>query len=105
MADRAALYYNVTADMVTKFEYLLTAIELSVNEYQLRSFISPSSEIFDSIDTLSRQTIILRRRFWHVRSMINFLVHIIGLNLNNLEKLPTGFLIVVVSMTAIGIGL
>jgi magnesium transporter len=176
MADRAALYYNVTADMVTKYEYLLTAIELSVNEYQLRSFISPSSEIFDSIDTLSRQTIILRRRFWHVRSMINFLVHnehdkeavkyiemvyddisqlidfvesyegtinsirelyvakvslqindtmrvltiftvvllpltltagfcgIIGLNLNNLEKLPTGFLIVVVSMTAIGTG-
>ena len=28
-----------------------------------------------------------------------------GLDLNNLEELPTGFLIVVVSMVAIGIGL
>ena len=40
-----------------------------------RSFVRPSPEIFDSIDTLSRQTIILRRHFWRVRNIINFLVH------------------------------
>ncbi len=53
----------------------MTALELTVNEYQRRSFVKPSPEIFDSIDTLSRQTIILRRHFWRVRNIINFLVH------------------------------
>jgi magnesium transporter len=53
----------------------LTALELTVNEYQRRSFVRPSPEIFDSTDTLSRQTIILRRHFWRVRSIINFIVH------------------------------
>ncbi len=74
-AQIAALYYNVLAEIVTKYEQLLTALELSVNEYQRRSFIRPSPEIFDSIDVLSRQTIILRRHFWRVRNIINFLVH------------------------------
>jgi len=63
------------AEIVTKYEQLLTALELTVNEYQRRSFVRPSPEIFDSIDTLSRQTIILRRHFWRVRNIINFLVH------------------------------
>jgi magnesium transporter len=53
----------------------LTALELTVNEYQRRSFVRPSPEIFDSIDILSRQTIILRRHFWRVRNIINFIVH------------------------------
>jgi magnesium transporter len=50
-----ALYYNILAEIVTKYEQLLTALELSVNEYQRRSFVRPSPEIFDSIETLSRQ--------------------------------------------------
>jgi magnesium transporter len=172
-----ALYYNILAEIVTKYEQLLTALELSVNEYQRRSFIRPSPEIFDSIDTLSRQAIILRRHFWRVRNIINFLVHhehdkeevkyiemvyddisqlidfvesyegtinsirdlyvakvslqindtmrvltiftvillpltliagiygMNGLDLNNLGELPSGFLIVVITMVCIGIGL
>lgn len=56
------------------YEQLLTAVKLSVNEYQRRSFARPSEAIFDEIDTLSRQTIILRRHFWRVRNIIN-LVH------------------------------
>src|SRR6476646_26996 len=71
----AALYYNVIAEIVTRYEQLLTALELSVNEYQQRSFVRPSPEIFDSIDILSRHTIILRRHFWRARNIINFLVH------------------------------
>ena len=74
-ATIAALYYNVLAEIVTKYEQLLTALELTVNEYQRRSFVRPTPEIFDSIDTLSRQTIILRRYFWRVRNIINFIVH------------------------------
>jgi magnesium transporter len=70
-----ALYYNVIADIIDMYEQLLTAIELSVNEYQRRSFTRPSSQMFENIDVLSRQTIVLRRHFWHIRNIINFLVH------------------------------
>jgi magnesium transporter len=70
-----ALYYNILAKLVTKYEQLLTALELSVNEYQRRSFVRPFPAIFESIDILSRQTIMLRRQFWHVRNIINFLLH------------------------------
>ena len=173
----AALYYNVISEIVTRYEQLLTALELTVNEYQRRSFIRPTPEIFDGIDILSRQTIILRRHFWRVRNIINFIVHnehdkeevkyiemvyddisqlidfvesyegtinsirelyvakvslqindtmklltiftvillpltliagiygMNGLDLNNLDELPAGFLIVFISMVCIGIGL
>ena len=70
-----ALYYNILAELVTKYEQLLTALELSVNEYQRRSFVRPLPAIFESIDILSRQAIMLRRQFWHVRNIINFLLH------------------------------
>ncbi|HEX7275159.1 MAG TPA: magnesium transporter CorA family protein [Nitrososphaeraceae archaeon] len=70
-----ALYYNILAGLVTKYEQLLTALELSVNEYQRRSFVRPLPAIFESIDILSRQAILLRRQFWHVRNIINFLLH------------------------------
>lgn len=70
-----ALYYNILAELVTKYEQLLTALELSVNEYQRRSFVRPFPSIFESIDILSRQTIMLRRQFWHIRNIINFLLH------------------------------
>lgn len=70
-----ALYYNILAEIVSKYEQLLTALELSVSEYQRRSFVKPMPAIFNEIDTLSRQTIILRRHFWRVRSVVNFLVH------------------------------
>jgi magnesium transporter len=70
-----ALYYNLLAEVVNRYEQLLTAIELSVNDYQRRSFARPSALMFESIDLLSRQTIVLRRHFWRVRNIINFLVH------------------------------
>lgn len=63
------------ANIVTKYEQLLNALELSVNEYQRRSFVRPLPAIFESIDILSRQAIMLRRQFWHVRNIINFLLH------------------------------
>ena len=70
-----ALYYNLLAGFVSKYEQHLTALELSVNEYQRRSFVRPFPAIFESIDILSRQAIMLRRQFWHVRNIINFLLH------------------------------
>ena len=71
-----SLYYNMLAEIVTKYEQLLTGLELSVNEYQRRSFARPLPSIFESIDILSRQAIMLRRQFWHVRNIINFLRHV-----------------------------
>jgi magnesium transporter len=70
-----ALYYSLLAEIIGKYEQLLTAIELSVNEYQRRSFARPSEAMFENIDVLSRQSIVLRRHFWRVRNIINFLVH------------------------------
>jgi magnesium transporter len=69
------LYYNLLAEIIEKYEQLLTAIELSVNEYQRRSFSRPSASMFENIDILSRHAIVLRRHFWRVRNIINFLVH------------------------------
>ena len=71
-----SLYYNMLVEIVTKYEQLLTALELSVNEYQRRSFARPLPSIFESIDILSTQAIMLRRQFWHVRKIINFLMHV-----------------------------
>jgi magnesium transporter len=53
-ATIGALYYNLLAQIVTKYEQLLTALELTVNEYQRRSFVRPSPEIFDSATEAAR---------------------------------------------------
>ena len=37
--------------------------------------MKPSPKIFDSIEVLSRQVVILRRHFWRVRKIINILTH------------------------------
>lgn len=70
-----ALYYSMLVEIVTKYEQLLTGLELSVNEYQRQSFVKPLPAIFESIDILSRQAITLRRHFWHVRNVVNVLLH------------------------------
>jgi magnesium transporter len=38
-AQMDALYYNILAEIIGKYEQLLTAVELSVNEYQRRSYL------------------------------------------------------------------
>lgn len=70
-----ALYYSMLAEIVAKYEQLLTSLELSVSDYQRQSFAKPLPAIFESIDTLSRQAITIRRHFWHTRNVINVLLH------------------------------
>lgn len=70
-----ALYYSMLAEIVTKYEQLLTGLELSVNDYQRQTLVKPLPAIFESIDTLSRQAITLRRHFWHIRNVVNVLLH------------------------------
>jgi magnesium transporter len=72
-----ALYYNILSSIVDRYEQLLTAIELSVTDMERRSSQRwPSKQMLEHLDELSRQIIILRRHFWHIRDVINFLIHV-----------------------------
>jgi magnesium transporter len=53
-----------------------TAIELSVTDFEQRTLYKPSRRMLEYLDSLSRQVIILRRHFWHMRDIINFLTHV-----------------------------
>lgn len=70
-----ALFYNLLASTVDSYEQLLTAIELSVTDFEQRTLYKPSRRLLEYLDSLSRQVIILRRHFWHMRDIINFLTH------------------------------
>ncbi|MDQ3807463.1 MAG: magnesium transporter CorA family protein [Thermoproteota archaeon] len=71
-----ALFYNILASLIDSYEQLLTAIELSVTDFEQRTLYKPSKKMLEYLDSLSRQVIILRRHFWHMRDVINFLTHI-----------------------------
>jgi magnesium transporter len=71
-----ALFYNILASLIDSYEQLLTAIELSVTDFEQRTLYKPSRRMLEYLDSLSRQVIILRRHFWHIRDIINFLTHI-----------------------------
>ena len=70
-----ALFYNILASLIDSYEQLLTAIELSVTDFEQRTLYRPSRRMLEYLDSLSRQVIILRRHFWHMRDIINFLTH------------------------------
>lgn len=72
-----ALYYSILSSIVDKYEQLLTAVELSVVDMEKRSVHKrPSKQMLEHLDDLSRQIIVLRRHFWHIRDVINFLIHV-----------------------------
>jgi magnesium transporter len=54
----------------------VTAIEVSVTDIERKSIYRPSKKMLEYLDHLSRQIIILRRHFWHIRDVINFLTHV-----------------------------
>jgi magnesium transporter len=71
-----ALFYNILANLIDSYEQLLTATELSLSEVEQRSLYRPSRKMLEYLDSFSRQMIILRRHFWHIRNIVNFLTHI-----------------------------
>lgn len=72
-----ALYYSILSSIVDKYEQLLTAVELSVADMEKRSVHKrPSKQMLERLDDLSRQMIVLRRHFWHIRDVVNFLIHV-----------------------------
>jgi magnesium transporter len=70
-----ALYYNLLTDTVSKYEQLLTSIEMTITNFEQKSLYKPSKLMLEYLDKLSRQIIILRRHFWHTRDIINYLTH------------------------------
>lgn len=72
-----ALYYSTLSSIVDRYEQLLTAIELNVADMERMSVHRrPSKQMLARLDDLSRQMIVLRRHFWHIRDVINFLIHV-----------------------------
>src|SRR5215208_2348647 len=70
-----ALYYSIIAQIVDRYERLLTAIELTITDFEQRTLYRPTKKMLEYLDTLSRQIIVLRRHFWHIRNNLNFLLH------------------------------
>src|SRR5215208_7979021 len=71
-----ALYYSIIAQIVDRYERLLTAIELTITDFEQRTLYRPTKKMLEYLDTLSRQIIVLRRHFWHIRNNLNFLIHV-----------------------------
>jgi magnesium transporter len=69
------LYYSIINEIVDTYEQLLTAIELTITDFEQRTLYRPTKKMLEYLDTLSRQIIVLRRHFWHVRDILNFLIH------------------------------
>jgi magnesium transporter len=71
-----ALYYSIITEIISKYELMLTSIELAITDFEQKSLHKRTSKkMLDSLDTLTKQIIILRRQFWHARNIINFLTH------------------------------
>ena len=70
-----ALYYTMISEIVDRYEQLLTTIELTITNFEQRTLYRPTKKMLEYLDTLSRQIIVLRRHFWHIRDIFYFLIH------------------------------
>jgi magnesium transporter len=69
------LYYNIVTKFVDEYEQVLTSIEISMTDLEEKSLYRPSKIILVNLDGLSRQLLILRRYFWKLREIFNFLLY------------------------------
>jgi magnesium transporter len=69
------LYYNILTIIVEEYEQVLTAIEIAMTDLEEKSLYQPSKKILVNLEGLSRQLIILRRYFWKIREIFNFLLY------------------------------
>jgi magnesium transporter len=72
-SDINALFYSILSILVDSYENLVMGVEIRVNDIESDSMLHPSKEIFQYINSLSRQLIILRRHFWIMRNVINYI--------------------------------
>jgi magnesium transporter len=55
------------------YEYLVTAIELRLLDFERDAQYRPSKTIIQNLDLISKQSIIIRRHFWQARNIIKYL--------------------------------
>jgi magnesium transporter len=70
------LYYNIVTKFVDEYEQVLTAIEIAMTDLEEKSLYQPSKIILVNLEGLSHQLIILRRYFWKIREIFNFLLYL-----------------------------
>lgn len=71
-----ALYYNILTEIVSRYEQLLTSVELTISDFGQKSLQKRATKkILEQLDILTRQIILLRRHFWQARDIMNFLTH------------------------------
>ncbi|GEM_PF-168159 len=69
------LYYPIIIGIVNSYEQMLTSMELTIASLGNNSLHKPSMKMLESLDTLSKQIIILRRHFWRTRHIVNLLLN------------------------------
>jgi magnesium transporter len=71
-----ALYYNILTEIISRYEQLLTSVELTISDFGQKSLQKRATKkILEQLDALTRQIILLRRHFWQARDIMNFLTH------------------------------
>lgn len=71
-----ALYYNILTEITSRYEQLLTSVELTISDFGQKSLQKRATKrILEQLDALTRQIILLRRHFWQARDIMNFLTH------------------------------
>ena len=71
-----ALYYNILTEIISRYEQLLTSVELTISDFGQKSLQKRATKkILEQLDVLTRQIILLRRHFWQARDIMNFLTH------------------------------
>jgi magnesium transporter len=68
-----ALYYSIITTIIETYEQLVTAIELKILDFEKEASSIPSKNTLKQLDLISKQSIIVRRHFWHARDIINYL--------------------------------
>ena len=68
-----ALYYIIITSIIDSYELLVTAIELKLLDFEKDAQYRPSKTTLTHLDLISKQSIIIRRYFWHARNIINYL--------------------------------
>jgi magnesium transporter len=68
-----ALYYSIITSIIDSYELLVTAIELKLLDFEKDAQYKPSRSTLTHLDLLSKQSIMIRRYFWHARNIINYL--------------------------------
>jgi magnesium transporter len=68
-----ALYYSIITSIIDSYELLVTAIELKLLDFEKDAQYRPSKTTLTHLDLISKQSIMIRRYFWHARNIINYL--------------------------------